>query len=162
METIITQLYSLFIYIISGFIIGILFDIFRILRKSFNTPDFITYLEDIIFWILTGFILLYILLNFSYGQIRLYNIIGLIIGFILYMILISKTFIKVNVIIINFIKSIFNKIINILLFPIKKFLNILKKFLLPFTFLVINIKKTTNNFYKTILKSKKIKNFNKK
>ena len=34
------------IFTINGILIGLLFDIFRILRKSFKTPDIITYIED--------------------------------------------------------------------------------------------------------------------
>lgn len=41
------------IFTIIGLIISLLFDFFRILRRSFNTKDIITYLEDIIFWVLT-------------------------------------------------------------------------------------------------------------
>ena len=47
------------IFTINGILIGLLFDIFRILRKSFKTSDIITYTEDLIFWILTGLLLLY-------------------------------------------------------------------------------------------------------
>ena len=37
------QAYLFCIFIINGIIIGILFDFFRILRKTFNTSDLITY-----------------------------------------------------------------------------------------------------------------------
>ncbi len=47
------QAYLFLVFVINGFIIGFIFDFFRILRKSFKTSDFITYLEDICFWILT-------------------------------------------------------------------------------------------------------------
>ena len=51
---------SLFlIFVINGIIIGLVFDIFRILRKSFKTSDIITTIEDILFWIITGIIILY-------------------------------------------------------------------------------------------------------
>ena len=43
------------IFAIIGLIISLLFDFFRILRRSFNTNDIITYLEDIVFWVLTRF-----------------------------------------------------------------------------------------------------------
>ena len=43
------------IFVLNGFAIGFLFDIFRILRKAFKTTDTITYIEDILFWILTRF-----------------------------------------------------------------------------------------------------------
>ena len=45
------------IFTINGILIGLLFDIFRILRKSFKTPDIITYIEDFFFWLITGLIL---------------------------------------------------------------------------------------------------------
>ena len=38
---IISQMQYFAIYILCGISIGILFDIFRILRKSFKTPDFV-------------------------------------------------------------------------------------------------------------------------
>lgn len=41
------------IFTINGILIGLLFDFFRILRRSFKTKDIITYIEDILFWILT-------------------------------------------------------------------------------------------------------------
>lgn len=163
METIIIQLNSLFIYIISGMIIGVLFDFFRILRKSFHTPDFITYIEDILFWIITGIFLLFLLFNFSNGEIRIYTFLGLLIGIIVYMIFISKFIIKVSVTIVKFIKNIILKILSILFFPIKKLLKILKKIYIPFTFFVINIKKSISNIIKKItIKSKKQIKTNKK
>ena len=52
------QAYLFLIFILNGIIIGLLFDFFRILRKTIKTKDIITYLEDFIFWILTGAIIL--------------------------------------------------------------------------------------------------------
>ena len=115
MENSINQLYTLFVFILSGAVIGILFDLFRILRKSFKTPDIITYIEDIIFWILTGLFLLYIIFKYSFGQLRIYMFVSLIIGIVIYFLTISKYFIKLNIKIIriykiyyikNFIRSI--------------------------------------------------------
>ena len=40
------QFFSFFIFIIVGVIISFVFDIFRILRKTIKTSDFITYIED--------------------------------------------------------------------------------------------------------------------
>ena len=155
------QLYSFIIYIISGIIIGIFFDVFRILRKSFKTSDLITYIEDIIFWICTGLFLLYIIFTFNNGEIRSYIIIGILIGILIYMLTISKYFIKLSVTIIRFIKKIIIKTINIILFPLKLIFNIIKKiFIKPFTFFVINIRKKhvdfCNNIKNSLKKNKKI------
>ena len=65
---IVTSLFMIFIF--NGFLISILFDIFRILRKSFKTNDFFTYTEDILFWILTTFIILYSIFKFANGELR--------------------------------------------------------------------------------------------
>ncbi len=63
------QAYAFIVFILNGFLIGLLFDIFRIFRKSFKTPDFITYLEDFIFWIITGLLLLYSIFKFNNGEL---------------------------------------------------------------------------------------------
>lgn len=133
-NTIAMQLYSLVVFIISGIVIGIFFDIFRILRKSFKTPDIITYIEDVIFWIFTGLFFLFILLKFNNGEIRSYVLIGLSLGILIYMFTISKYFITFTVNIINFVKK-------ILLYPIKIIFNILTKLFKPFSFIVINMRK---------------------
>lgn len=69
---IISQMQYFAIYILCGISIGILFDIFRILRKSFKTPDFVTYIEDAIFGIITGIFLIFIIFIFNNGELRFY------------------------------------------------------------------------------------------
>ena len=157
-NVILAQLYSFLAYLISGMIIGVFFDVFRILRKSFHTPDFITYIEDILFWLFTGIFLILVLFNFSNGQIRIYNVVGLLIGVLVYMLFISKFFIKINVAIITFIKNIICKILKFILYPIKFIFKIIRKIFKPFTFFVINIKKVLSNFKKKMIKNVKIKN----
>ena len=104
------QAYVFFIFILNGLIIGILFDIFRILRKSFKTSDFRTNLQDILFWIITGLILLFSIFKFNNGELRAYIFLGVFLGVSMYMLLFSKTFIKINVFIVNCIKTIFKYI----------------------------------------------------
>ena len=67
-----TQIYLFTIFLLNGLIIGLLFDFFRILRKAIKTPDFMTYIEDTLFWILTGFLILYSIFTYNDGQIRLF------------------------------------------------------------------------------------------
>lgn len=148
---ILSQLYSLLIFTITGIIIGVFFDIFRILRRSFKTPDIITYIEDILFWIFTGIFFIMVLFKFNNGEIRSYVLLGLIFGIIIYMLFISKYFIKINIKIIEIIKK-------ILSYPIKIILKIIK----PFSFIVINIRKIIVDIYNKILKTtKKYKKYKK-
>lgn len=150
MQEVYNQLFCLLIFIITGIVIGILFDIFRILRKSFKTADFITYLEDIIFWILTGCIMLFSIFIFNNGEIRSYVFIGIAIGIISYMLIISRFFVKISVSIIKFIKK-------ILSYPIKLIKNIFTKIILKPTLKILkNIHDLTKNKPKHINKHKKM------
>ena len=151
-NTILFQLYSFFIYAISGIAIGILFDIFRILRKSFRTPDILTYIEDVLFWLLTGVFLLFVLFQISNGEIRIYHIVGILLGSIFYMLTISKYFIKINVSVITFLKNI---LYHVLIYPTKLICFLLRKIGKPFTFFVINIKKITLKSSKKMKKKEK-------
>lgn len=149
------QAYVFVIFILNGFIIGILYDIFRILRKSFKTVDFITYIEDIVFWILTGLILLYSIFKFNNGELRLYIFLGIALGAILYNLIFSNVFVKINVKIILFVK----KIIDFLLIkPIKCVLKLIRRILFkPISFIFINIRKNVKNIKKIHFFGKKSK-----
>lgn len=116
---IITQLNTFIIYFILGILIGLFFDLFRILRKTFKTPDFLTYIEDILFGCITGAVLLWILFVFNNGELRFYMFFALILGSLSYLITLSKYFIKFNVKIFIMIKNILYKVFSLLFSPIK-------------------------------------------
>ncbi len=146
-NTISIQLYSLFLFIIAGIVIGTFFDVFRILRRTFRTPDWMTYLEDILFWILTGIFLLFLLFYFQNGKIRGYIIVGLFFGILIYMLTISRYFIKISVHILTIIKNVIKQIFIWCGKPFTFIYKILKRIVLkPFSFIIINFKKVNSTF----------------
>lgn len=157
-----TQLNLFLIFTIDGFIIGLLFDFFRILRKTIKTSDFITYIEDALFWILTGFIILYSIFKYNNGEIRFFMLMAIILGILAYMILISKFILKISLSIINFIKSIFHTIFNFIKIPFMIFMKLFKKlFFNPISFIIINIRNYFTKYFKNfsnLLKKTKISN----
>lgn len=153
--TITNQIYLFSIYFICGIIIGIFFDLFRILRQSFKTSDIVTYIEDIIFGILTGIFLIFIIFIFDNGELRAFTFIALVLGPILYLLTISRYFIRINVNILTFLKKVIVKTFIIISYPFK----IIKKYffkliLRPYKILTINLKNILKN---KIIKRKKIK-----
>ena len=90
------QTYLFIVFSLTGIGLGVLFDFFRALRKTFKTPDLVTYLEDIIYWILAGIIVLYNVWFFNDGEIRIYMILGILIGAVIYTLTLSTIFIKIN------------------------------------------------------------------
>lgn len=147
---------SLFlIFTIDGVLIGIIFDIFRILRKTIKTSDFVTYIEDFLFWIITSIILFYSIFTYNNGELRFFMFLAVILGFVLYICTISSYLIKINVKIINVIKRIFLKLFEIIYKPLIKTFKILKKVIFkPILFVIINIRKNIKNI-KNRLKDKK-------
>lgn len=134
------QLFCLIAFTATGIVIGVLFDIFRILRRSFKTADWLTTLQDILFWILAGFVILFSIFKFNNGEIRSYIFVGISLGVLIYMLTLSKYIVRCSVIIIKFIKKIISYPVNLII-KITNFL-IIK----PIKFLVKKISK----FFKKI------------
>lgn len=122
MDLIITQqlIYfcqSIFLGVISSFI----FDFFKILRLSIKHNNIFIFIEDIIFFIILSLLTYNFMINISFGQIRIFILIGELIGFILYKFSISDFIVKSITYIISIISALFKLIFNFLLFPTYKF-----------------------------------------
>lgn len=118
LETI-NQAYLFLIFIVNGLIIGTIFDIFRILRKSFKTPNIVTYIEDVIFWVVSALIVMYSLFVFNNGEFRAYIFIGILLGAVIYMLFFSKFVVNISVKIISILKNIILFIYKGIAYPIK-------------------------------------------
>lgn len=130
------QAYLFIVFSLTGVIIGLLFDFFRILRRSFKTSNIITYFEDVLFWILTGVLILYNIWYFNNGEIRIYMFLGIIMGGLIYMLTLSN-------IIISLLSKILILIVKVLELPFKTLFSIFYKF---FTVIM----KIFNNFPKKL------------
>lgn len=150
-----SQIGIFLIYFIAGVIICLIYDIFRALRKTVNTSDFATYIEDTIFWILVAVFLIYLVFNLSSGEIRFFMFLAICLGGISYYFTLSKYFMKVSVHILSLIKLIVKKLIEIILIPLKVFLKINKKVKCIICINLKNIKKNINQKSK-IVKNKQI------
>lgn len=118
-----SQFNTVFIFFLTGICIGLLFDFFRIQRKVLKTCDFITYIQDILFWIVSGLIIIFVIMKYTNGEIRIYMALGIILGILIYFLIISKYIMKIFVCILSFLLNIIGK----LLFSIKKIYKIIKK-----------------------------------
>ena len=148
------------LFALDGIIIGILFDFFRILRRSFGAGNILTALEDIIFWISAGTILLFSIFVYNNGIIRGYMFLGVLCGITLYMITLSKIFIKINLCILSFIKQIVNILIKI---PTRIITDILTKVVFkPISFVFVNLKRILEEYAKKLLNMIKFNNKAKK
>lgn len=132
----VNQGYIFLIFIANGILIGIVFDVFRALRKCIKTNSIITNLEDVFFLIISGIIIIFSIYKYNYGQIRIYIFVSFLLGIMLYFKTLSKYFIKIDTVVINFliklIKIIIIKNLKLIYFKLIKpiiafFYNICKK-----------------------------------
>lgn len=100
------------IYISTGILICMFYDIFRALRKAFKTKNIFIYLEDLIFWTVVGTVLIIEILHFNSGELRFYIFLGIVIGCLIYLLTISKFILKILTNIFKTIKKIIWIIIN--------------------------------------------------
>lgn len=109
------------IFIINGFLIGLMYDFFRSIRKVYKVNDITTYIQDLIFSVLVGDSLIISIYFLNEGEIRGYSFLFIIIGMIVYYLILSKIFMKIYFFILDKIKIIVNCCYKL----IDKFLKIL-------------------------------------
>ena len=92
---------TIFIFsILSGFLIGVLFDLYRIIRWNEIPGKIVTAIEDLLFWILTAILVFIFMMYTNYAYLS-FNIFAYIaIGIFVYFKLISK-------LVINVLKNVF-------------------------------------------------------
>lgn len=129
------QAYLFLVFSLTGVEIGILFDFFRILRRTIKTGNIVTYIQDILFWILTGVLVLYNIWYFNNGEIRVYMFLGIIIGTLIYVSTLSNIFVKL-------FTEILSTIIKVLEIPFKTIITIFRKIITGIlSFFTKNVKK---------------------
>ena len=126
------QLFSFFIYVLVGFLLGFIFDIFRALRKSVKNSNLATNLEDILFVIISFIIIATIVQIVSKGELRFYIFLGMIFGIFLYFLSISRYIISGETWIFKGIIKILKSVCNFLIKIPKKINCLILKFLKVF------------------------------
>lgn len=128
------QLFSFFIYVIVGILLGFIFDIFRAFRKSVKNTNLATNIEDILFVIISFIIIAMVVQIVSKGELRFYILLGIILGILIYFLSVSKYIITgetwILKSIIKTLKNVYNFLINIskkVNCIILKFLKVFKK-----------------------------------
>lgn len=104
--------------ILSGVLIGIMFDLYNIIR-GVKIPKIIIILEDILFWVLTAIIVFTFLLYTNYAFLGPYAYIFMIITLMIYLKLISPTVLKLERYIIDKFSKVIRVLFKNLIYPVK-------------------------------------------
>ena len=119
METVQFQSYVFSYSVYGGILIGILYDIYRVIKGRKKSERLITSLWDILFLSAVFFVVIWAVFSSSYGEIRAYVLIGFLVGFYLYEKLLGRIVVGLFHFLFRNIISFFKKTNSILVFPIK-------------------------------------------
>ena len=125
--------------VIGGMIIAFIYDAFRIKRRAVKTSALVTYIEDIIYWIIVSIIMFAVVYYSNEGEIRGYLFLGTILGAILYALLLSRVVMNSALFIIKIVCRVFSSIWMVVSYPFKL---IFKLFAIPARFLAKTSRKT--------------------
>ncbi len=103
------QTYVFLWSVVIGAFLALVFDFFRILRRKGKTPNYIVYIQDIIYWIIVTLIIITSAFITNDGELRGYMFIGYILGAVIYIVSISKFILKISNIILDFIETRFKR-----------------------------------------------------
>lgn len=107
---IVEQVYVFLWTILTGAIMGLIFDFFRLLRRNGNTKDIWVYIQDVLFWIIIAITIIVSTFLINDGELRAYMLLGYILGVLFYMLLFSKPILTAFNFIFDVIENVSKKI----------------------------------------------------
>jgi spore cortex biosynthesis protein YabQ len=101
-----SQVVSFLITIVTGAVLGVLFDCYRVLRSTFRTNGRMTSLTDLLYWLVATIVVFLALVASNWGELRFYVFLGILSGVWLYYRLASFVVIRLFLEVVRFVKSV--------------------------------------------------------
>ena len=114
-----SQAYVFLCTVIGGMAIALVYDFFRIFRRAVKTGGFVTYVQDLLYWIFAAVIMFLTFYYSNDGELRVYLFIGAFIGVVLYSLLFSKAIMDASLFIIKVVTLVIKALIFIISYPIR-------------------------------------------
>ncbi len=137
-----SQEYMLVISVMGGMLLGFVWDIYRLLRHYVKMGVVGTAFGDFAYWIISIYFGIQLIFDISYGNVRMFILMGFVLGGLLYFYGLSCYILNVLIYIIDLILKFIKSVIALLINPIKYVIKQLKILLYP---LKLKYEKTKNN-----------------
>lgn len=115
--------------VLCGGLLHVLYDLFFIIRKKSAEEKIVIHVQDGLFWILAFFIIFFSLLTINGGIVRFYELLGVVLGVVLYHLTLSRFILKLVCKILAISSKIFNFFLKILLTPLRFLYNIIYRYI---------------------------------
>lgn len=143
-----------------GFIMGIFYDLFRIVRISISKSKIATVFSDILYCIFLGFSLMLFCLTVNEGEIRLYLLLGSLAGFFVYYFSLGVIIFSFSEKMITLIKKIISSVFNVISYPFRFVFGKLRELLINLSAKSHKNTKNIKNKSKFLLKVNKLLLYN--
>jgi len=127
-----SQEYMLIVSIMGGMFLGFIWDIYRLIRHYVKFSVVGTAAGDIAYWIISVYLSIQIIYEISYGNLRVFILMGFVLGALLYFYGISNYILKVFIFCIDSILFLVKKIISFIIYPVTAFIRKIKDLLYPY------------------------------
>src|SRR5690606_37614421 len=121
------QAYIFLSSVYMGIIIGIIYDIYRVIHILVEMSKSVTMIMDIFFWIIVTMLSIVGFFYVSSGEIRVYSIVGLAIGWALYILTVSRYIRHFITVFGRGIIRLCRKIIKCLTYPFQWIIDLIEK-----------------------------------
>lgn len=138
----------------TGLIAGMIYDVYRVFRYYSKPKKILSFIEDLIFWLLISIVFFFTLIKTTEGVIRGFLFFGFLLGLGIYFKLISKYIFIIIKSIIRLILDLINEILKIITFPYKKLKNFTKKRVSKVVLLLKQWFSDMKKYFKIIIKKK--------
>lgn len=143
-----SQEYMLAVSIMTGMLLGSMWDAYRLLRHFIKLGPFGTAIGDFIYWLTSIYIGITLIFDISYGNVRFFLLLGFMTGALLYFYGISRYILRLLIFIVDKILKIIKKTIDFLTEPFKALIKKLRIILYPFKLKYEKIRNNAKKRYK--------------
>lgn len=119
MPSTVNQAYVFLATVYAGFVMGFVYDLFRMIRHITKPGKFVTALLDLLFWVIMGLLAFAVIFHVNYGEVRVYTIAGLAIGWALYALTLSPVLFRVMLFIYKVISWVWTQTWKVILWPFR-------------------------------------------
>ncbi len=110
-----------------GFVLGFFYEIFRILRLMFKTGATAVFVQDLLYWSASALVSFLFIVTVNSGQLRIFLLLGIIIGMIIYYFTLGALIMKASKAIIGFIRRVFRFLYRRIVTPMQRFNAFMKR-----------------------------------
>ena len=102
------QVETFLLTILTGIILGVVFDFYRVMRGVFRPHWIVTSVTDLFYWLIATAIVFVVLIAGNGGEVRFYVFLGLVAGVVVYYRLLSKSAIRIIIWLLRCVVRAFN------------------------------------------------------